>query len=135
MKTLSVTDLLDCVAATIKQDVVGEVEGAARYAALMSANAANIPKREYQLWPELRAAELRQLVELYGEEVVRQSGADDDARHAAMERRLADDIRDGVLDGACAAGLRVLLRERAKGRLAISNPRYLDRALNSNSFD
>jgi hypothetical protein len=72
--------------------------------------------------------ELAMLTELYGEKIVAESGSGPEEKVAALNRRLAKDIRNGEMDGACAQGVRALLRAQVIARLRISNPKHLTAA-------
>lgn len=61
---------------------------------------------------------------LYGEDAVRESGSGEGTRVAALNRRLADEIRVGERDEAPEA-LKALLMQQVRARLARSNPKYL----------
>lgn len=71
-----------------------------------------------------RAEELRLFTELVGAAKVAAAGSDDDGRIAALNRRLAGQIRRGRWDNAPPA-LHALLMEQVRARLARTNPKYL----------
>lgn len=71
------------------------------------------------------AAFVKLLEGLYGQSLVAAAGSTVAARASAMDARLTRDIRDGTLDGACAAGVREILYLRTRQRLATVNPEYL----------
>ena len=77
---------------------------------------------------ERGAAEMEEEFELfaalYGEDAVRESGSGEGTRVAALNRRLADEIRVGERDEAPEA-LKALLMQQVRARLARSNPKYL----------
>lgn len=70
------------------------------------------------------AQEIVCLIELYGKETVQQAGSDDEARIAALNRRLADEIRAGDWDSA-PVELRDLLKAQVLARIQRTNPKYL----------
>jgi hypothetical protein len=96
-----------------------------RYQALMVANAMAIAARELKAGETDLHQELRMLTQLYGDTMVGESGNSVKDKVASLNKRLAKDIRSGVLDGACAQGVRALLKAQVKARLRISNPKYL----------
>lgn len=78
------------------------------------------------------AAGMEEEIELfaafYGEQIVKKAGDDDKIRIAALNRRLAGEIRVGVWDETPPA-LIALLMGQVRARLARSNPRYLEATL------
>lgn len=99
-----------------------------RYQGLMVANAMAIAARELEAGESDLRDELRMLTELYGDTVVGESGNSVKEKVARLNRRLARDIRSGMMDGACAQGVRALLKAQVKARLRVSNPKYLKAA-------
>ena len=99
-----------------------------RYEALMVANAMAIASRELQAGESDLRRELRMLTQLYGDTTVGESGSSTKEKVASLNKRLARDIRSGVLDGACAQGVRALLKSQVTARLRVSNPKYLKAA-------
>lgn len=96
-----------------------------RYQALMVANAMAIAARELQTGDRFLREELRMLEELYGESAAENAGNTLREKVSGLNARLARDIRAGVMDGACAQGVRVLLKAQVIARLRVSNPKYL----------
>jgi hypothetical protein len=96
-----------------------------RYEALMVANAMAIAARELKAGESDLRQELRMLTQLYGETTVGESGSSTKDKVASLNKRLARDIRSGILDGACAQGVRALLKAQVAARLRLSNPKYL----------
>ena len=121
-------ELLRVARKLLREDLVDEVPAERRYEALMVANAMAIAAREAEAGEADMREELRMLAELYGEKIVAESGSHSADKVAALNRRLAKDIRNGVLDGACAQGVRALLRAQVIARLRISNPKHLTAA-------
>ena len=72
-------------------------------------------------------AEFEMLRGLYGDQAAEAAGHNTESRVHVLNRRLAADIRTGALDGACAIGVRRLLFDQVRARLAISNPAFLAR--------
>ncbi len=70
------------------------------------------------------AEERRLLEDLWGGDTVAAAGPDDDGRIAALNRRLAAEIRAGAWDHAPPA-LHDLLFAQVRARLRRSNPKYL----------
>ena len=120
--------LLHIARETLLNDLLELLPEERRYAMRMAANALAIAARETEVGEADLVDELRLLSELYGEEVVQEAGATLQERSAKMNKRFARDIRDGIFDGACAQGVRALLMDQVRARLAISNPAYLKAA-------
>ncbi|MCP5151042.1 MAG: hypothetical protein H6983_06690 [Ectothiorhodospiraceae bacterium] len=118
--------LLDVARETLlDEETLAAVPDAVRYRLRMAANAMAIAAREVRAGDADVERHLALLGDLYGADVVEAAGRTPAERASAMQRRLARDIRDGVLDGACAPGVRALLLEQVRRRLAVSNPRHL----------
>lgn len=118
-------DLLRVARKLLREDLAESIPREQRYEALMIANAMAIAERESEAGDRDLQDELRMLTELYGEEAAGGAGSGLREKVATLNRRLAKDIRAGVLDGACAQGVRVLLTAQVVARLRISNPKYL----------
>lgn len=71
-----------------------------------------------------RAGELRLFADLWDAAVVDAAGTDDESRIAALNRRLAAEIRAGGWDDAPDALLELLMWQ-VRARLARTNPKYL----------
>jgi hypothetical protein len=121
-------ELLRVARKLLREEFLDEVPAERRYEALMVANAMAIAAREVEAGDADMHKELRMLTELYGEKIVSESGAHPENQVAALNRGLAIDIRAGVMDGACAQGVRTLLRAQVTARLRISNPKHLKAA-------
>jgi hypothetical protein len=117
-------ELLRVARKLLREELLGEVPAERRY----EANAMAIAAREAEAGEADMREELRMLAELYGEKIVAESGSRSADKVAALNRRLAKDIRNRVLDGACAQGVRALLRAQVIARLRISNPKHLTAA-------
>jgi hypothetical protein len=119
-------ELLAVARETLLEAVLPQLSGDARYQALMIANAMAIASRELAGGAGQAARELEMLEILYGDEAgPREAEEDDAARAERLGRRLARDLRAGELDGGPQLGVRRLLRERVRARVAVSNPKRL----------
>lgn len=118
-------DLLRVARKLLREELADLIPREQRYEALMVANAMAIAERESEAGDRDLQEELRMLTELYGEEAAGRAGTGLREKVANLNRRLAKDIRAGVLDGACAPGVRVLLKAQVLARLRVSNPKYL----------
>ncbi len=118
-------ELLEVARETLLQRVLPELEGDARYQALMIANAMAIAIRELTPGAVELEAELERLRGLYEGEG--QSGLSGPGALEFLEEQLAKDLRAGELDGGPQLGVRRLLRARTEARVRVSNPKRLDR--------
>lgn len=118
-------ELLRVAQKVLRERLLPGISGEQRYEALMVANAMAIAARELEAGESDLREELRILTELYGETTVSQSGSSTKDKVVSLNKRLARDIRSGVMDGACAQGVRALLKAQVTARLRISNPKYL----------
>lgn len=118
-------ELLRVAQKVLRERLLPGISGEQRYEALMVANAMAIAARELEAGESDLREELRILTELYGETTVSQSGSSTKDKVVSLNKRLARDIRNGVMDGACAQGVRALLKAQVTARLRISNPKYL----------
>lgn len=98
------------------------------YEQRMALKALSVARRGRERAKAEIAAELDAFARLYGGAVVRQAGDSDETRVAALNRRLAAEIRNGDWDAAPDA-LKALLMTQVRARLRRSNPRYLEAAL------
>ncbi|MDH3474361.1 MAG: DUF6285 domain-containing protein [Rhodospirillales bacterium] len=113
-------NLLRQARAVLLEDLLGALPEGKRYEALMVANAMAIVARELEAG-EGRAEERAALENLLGAA----DEADETAALKALVQRLAREIRTGRHDGS--AVLHALLSRDAARRLAVSNPKRLDR--------
>lgn len=118
-------ELLRAARRLLREEISESIPSEQRYEALMVANAMAIAERESEAGDQQMKEELRMLTELYGDETAESAGASIKDKLATLNRRFAKDIRAGVLDGACAQGVRALLKAQVIARLRISNPKYL----------
>jgi hypothetical protein len=120
----SAQDLLDIARATILAEIVPSLPESRRYAALMAANALAIAGRDLAA-PATLAAEIARIASLLED----WTPAGDDARSLGdATARLALRVREGRFDtGAARERLLSHLRETTRTRLAVSNPRVLNR--------
>lgn len=119
-------ELLRVAQKVLRERLLPGIAKEQRYEALMVANAMAIAARELQAGESDLREELRMLTELYGDTVVSESGSSTKEKVSALNKRLAKDIRSGVMDGACAQGVRALLKAQVTARLRVSNPKYLN---------
>lgn len=118
-------ELLRVAQKLLREHLLPGVSKEQRYEVLMVANAMAIAARELQAGESDLREELRMLSELYGDTAVAEAGNSLKEKVATLNKRLATDIRSGVLDGACAQGVRTLLKVQVTARLRVSNPKYL----------
>lgn len=118
-------ELLRVAQKLLREQLLSKVSKEQRYEVLMLANAMAIAARELSAGESDLREELRMLSELYGDTAVTEAGNSLKEKVATLNKRLATDIRSGVLDGACAQGVRALLKAQVTARLRVSNPKYL----------
>lgn len=121
-------ELLSVAQKVLRERLMPGIAEDQRYEALMVANAMAIAARELNAGESDLRDELRMLTELYGDTVVGESGNSVKEKVARLNKRLAKDIRSGMMDGACAQGVRALLKAQVTARLRVSNPKYLKAA-------
>lgn len=121
-------ELLRVAQKVLRERLLTGISKAQRYEALMVANAMAIAARELEAGDSDLREELRMLAQLYGDTTVAESGNSVKEKVAALNKRLAKDIRSGVMDGACAQGVRAVLKSQVTARLRVSNPKYLKAA-------
>lgn len=117
-------EILAAARQSLLDEVVPQLSGGGKYAALMVASALATALRDLDAGGNAEEEELALFRALYGDEAVAAAGAEPGAALAGLNRRLAGEIRAGTWDAAPAA-LRTLLLGRARLRLARSNPKYL----------
>jgi hypothetical protein len=118
-------ELLEALAAFLREEVAPRVDGGLRFKALVGANVAGIVAREIALGPSHDRAALARLVELLGKEDCG-DGGDVAARVRELSFELCRRIEAGDADGG-EWRERVLehLRADVDEKLAIDNPKAL----------
>jgi hypothetical protein len=116
-------ELLRIARETVLQALLPQLPEAERYTALMVANALAIALREAERGGAAVHEAQTMLAALYGEAI---SPQDARGQLAGLSARLASDIRRGVFDEN--RELPRLLLALVRGRLRISNPKYLQAA-------
>ncbi|MBL0141170.1 MAG: hypothetical protein IPP91_03680 [Betaproteobacteria bacterium] len=117
-------DLLEIARATILEQIVPSLPQSQRYAALMAANALAIAGRDLAA-PSSAAAEISRIATLLGDWTPPVEDAEALREGTA---RLAASIRQGRYDeGEARSRLLEHLRETTRARLAVSNPKALER--------
>jgi hypothetical protein len=116
-------ELLALARETLLRELADAVPAEKRYSLLMVANAMAVAAREIEGGDRRDRDALAELHRFYGGPD--EAGGTVEARRAALERRLAQDIRRGAFDGDDS--LRKLLLDQVRARLAVSNPKALAR--------
>jgi GAF domain-containing protein len=122
-------ELLEALAAFLREEVAPRVDGGLRFKAIVGANVAGIVAREIALGPANDRRELERLESLLGELPV---AAQDDAsvaeRVRELSRQLCRRIEAGEADeGAWREQLLAHLRATVGDKLAIDNPKAKER--------
>jgi hypothetical protein len=136
-------ELLSIAQEALAAEILPALPERLRYTALMVANAMGIARREIETGEAAANAELHRLQALFSERQHRsaaetngpmsRSGGITGSAPALIEaldgynRRLADDIRAGRFDGEERAVLLEHLRRTTEEKLAVSNPKLLNR--------
>jgi hypothetical protein len=123
----SAADLLSIARSTLLDDVLPRLPADLRYTALMIANAIAIAGRAIEVGDTSAQAELARLSALLGEPNPPATGDRLRIALTSANRRLADSIRAGEFDGERRAALLEHLHAACSDKLAISNPKALDR--------
>lgn len=118
-------ELLRVAQKVLREQLLTGIAGEQRYQALMVANAMEIAARELKAGETDLRRELHMLTELYGDTTVSEAGNSTREKVGSLNKRLARDIRSGMMDGACAQGVRALLKAQVTARLRVSSPKYL----------
>jgi hypothetical protein len=117
-------DLLRTVERFLEEQVVGQLQGPARFHARVAANVVAIVAREIEVSGEHEAAEWARLGELLG--LDGDAPADRDERHAGLRERnaaLVERIRAGDADaGPWSSSLLAHLRATVDEKMAVSHP-------------
>jgi len=111
----SVDQLLEAVAAFLREQVAPASAGRIAFHARVAANALDIARRELRIAPQAQADEVRRLCQLLD--------ADASAGLAELNRRLCARIADGAL-AADSPALVAHLRQTTRDKLAIDQPGY-----------
>ena len=122
-------ELLDIAREALLGQVLPQLDGDARYQALMIANAMAMAIRELAPGAANREFEAQLLRDLYGH-LQAPDGEDAQRTSERLEERLARDLRSGEFDGDRQQLVRQLLRTRVEARLQVSNPRRWAREVN-----
>jgi len=118
-------DELERLAAmTLDNKPLPEDPKARSYEQRLAAKALSIAAYDREHGTADRAEELRLFEALWGAEEIAAAAGDDEGRIAALNRRLAAEIRAGKWDDAPTA-LTALLMAQQCARLARTNPKYL----------
>lgn len=118
-------ELLEALAAFLREEVAPKLEGGLRFKALVGANVAGIVAREIALGPGQDRAELARLKALLGEDTA--AGAEDDV--AARVRDLSWELCRRIDAGDADSGpwrdeVLAHLRACVTAKLAVDNPRH-----------
>ncbi len=108
-------ELLEAVREFLSERVAPELEGHTGFHTRVAINVLALLERELELGPGLDAAEQERLEALLG----RQGSLDE------LNAELAQGLRQGRFDGRRDEVV-AHLRETARGKLLIANPRYID---------
>ncbi len=100
--------------------------GNRRYRKLLINRARDIAAREAQLGAALQRQELTALETLYGQRAMQCD--DPRQRVQQLNAKLVTDLRARQLPSALESALLALLQTQVRGRLTISNPKYLQTA-------
>jgi hypothetical protein len=113
-------ELARLAAAILGDDKLPEDRSARSYEQRLAAKALSIAAYDREHAAVDRGEELR----LFGADTVAAAASDDETRIAALNRRLATEIRAGDWDEPTDA-LKTLLMAQTRARLARTNPKYL----------
>ena len=118
-------ELLEALAAFLREEVAPKLEGGLRFKALVGANVAGIVAREIALGPGQDRAELARLKALLGEDAA--AGAEEDV--AAKVRDLSWELCRRIDAGDADSGpwrdeVLAHLRSCVTEKLAVDNPRH-----------
>lgn len=119
-------DLLEAAETALRDAVLPDLEGAARYTALMVASAIAMARRETEAGNEPARLVLDAFADFYGQDNVHRAGGDAGERVRALTADLAREIRDGAYDRNLLGPVQDVLRTLVVERLKHSNPRFLE---------
>jgi len=115
-------ELLDIAARVLRQEILPQVAADKRLETLMVLRAMAIASREIADAGAAAGATAASIAALFGDPSETRDGPE-----AALQARLAADIRAGAFDVAGRAeALHAVLLADATGRLRLANPKYLD---------
>ncbi len=118
-------DLLAAAEETLREEVLPNLSGPAKYAGAMVAAAIATARREIEGGDDAARRILDAYADLYGQDNVHRSGADAETRIAALSRDLAQQIRSGEHDADLLGPIHTVLTTQVRERLNLSNPRFL----------
>ena len=121
-------DLLAAAEKTLRDEILPTLEGSAKYNALMVASAMAIARREFDAGITPAQEILDGYAEFLGQDNFYRSGLDAAERIDALNRDLAQAIRDGDYDDELLGTVHDLLTKQATARLRLSNPKFLETA-------
>ena len=132
----TVPELLDAIAAYLRQTVLARLEGGEQYHLRIAINLLAIIRREMDLGPRFLQAEWQSIAGLLGERSESMGQvADKELPATLLEQngRLSRKIQQGHFDvPADAAALFSHLRTVTENRLRIANPKFLERVTETN---
>jgi hypothetical protein len=117
-------ELARLAAAILGDDKLPEDRSARSYEQRLAAKALSIAAYDREHAAVDRGEELRLFGTLWSADTVAAAASDDETRIAALNRRLATEIRAGDWDEPTDA-LKTLLMAQTRARLARTNPKYL----------
>lgn len=117
-------ELLEALAAFLREEVAPKLEGGLRFKALVGANVAGIVAREIALGPQQDRAQLHRLAELLGEDAAAVPADEIAARVRQWSHELCRHIDEGDADsGPWRDKLLAHLRACVSEKLAVDNPK------------
>jgi len=117
-------ELLEALAAFLREEVAPQLEGGLRFKALVGANVAGIVAREIALGPQQDRAQLERLAALLGEDAAAVPAEEVAARVREWSRELCRHIDEGDADsGPWREKLLEHLRACVTEKLAVDNPK------------
>lgn len=118
--------LLELARSVLTEDLLAELPETARYRVRMVGNAMAIARREISDGGRIQEGERKALADLYDEPATPAGRVDAEPLDEALNRLnwwLVAEIRAGRRDGE--ARVHTLLRDSARGRLSLANPKAL----------
>lgn len=117
-------ELLEAARQALIEEVVPQLSGDSKYAALMVASSMATALRDLDAGGAAEDEELALFTALYGKDAIAAAGPGPEEALPALNRRFSEELRAGRWD-AMPPAARNLLMEKACLRLARSNPKYL----------